>query len=394
MNSIIIKKINLYSNILTVDYDIKGKIKKYFNFDNMFYSEYYSSINGTPEEILIIPFLVNVLPIIWLTNSNIYIDKLDFDFFESIEEIKNGFKKMYPNVEFKGRIIVKNIIKCNQKINKHSIFFSGGVDSVSSLFSVMNHKPLLITLWGSDIWEHDEDGWIKAQKIVEDYRIKLGLDSLYIKSNFRKFIYEETLNIDYEKKLGDTWWHGIQHGIGLIGHMAPYAYKYKIKTHYIPATYTEKDKNVKCASYPYIDESVKFCGCNIIHEGFNKSRQEKVKNIIRNFDNLNISSTIRVCFMERGNKANCCNCEKCFRTIMAFISQKKDPQIYGFDISSDKLKEIPEFLKNNKSSLSRSYQLWDDIKKDFIKNKFYWIKNKNFRWILFFNFKKYRNQNK
>lgn len=32
---------------------------------------------------------------------------------------------------------------------------------------------------------------------------------------------ESVLDKDFKLILKDNWWHGIQHGIGLIGHAAP-----------------------------------------------------------------------------------------------------------------------------------------------------------------------------
>ena len=79
-----------------------------------------------------------------------------------------------------------------------------------------------------------------------------------------------------EKYANDDWWHGFQHGIGLIGHAAPLAYLFNIDNLYIASSYTIKDKGkVTCASDPTIDNYVKFSDCHVIHDGYEYGRQEK-----------------------------------------------------------------------------------------------------------------------
>ncbi|MDD4376366.1 MAG: hypothetical protein PHR25_06290 [Clostridia bacterium] len=396
MGIIKIKSINSENNIVKVNYEVTGDIKKFFN-DSVFFNEYYSDISGVPEEILVIPFVANVLPIIWLTDSTLVIEKIDKTFYNSIDEFKKGFINMYPDAKFKGNIEINELIDCKidkTKEVKHSIFFTGGVDSTSSLISVIETKPILITLWGSDIWLHDEEGWNKAKDTVDDAAKYFGLETAYIKSNFRKFINEQELSKHIKETIKDSWWHGIQHGIGLLGHVAPYAYKMNIKTHYIPSTYTAKDRGITCASYPTIDENFKFCNCNVIHEGFDKDRQQKVHNICTSFKGVPEKLKLRVCYMERGNKSNCCKCEKCYRTIMSIISEKEDPIDYGFEISKEELANIPNIIKRDKIIPEYvSETIWKPIQQNFLKDEKYWKKHNEIKWILKFNFNNKQNSN-
>lgn len=385
---IVVKDVVIKENIILIDYDISPNLERFFNMKNKFKVEYGENIEDIPEEIAIIPFISNVLPIIWLTDSTLKVKKLDKNYFNSIEKTKKAFEEMYKNVEWKGKIIVKDLIDVNKKIikkEKTSIFFSGGIDSTSSLISVIDSKPILITIWGSDIWDNDELGWKKAKETVKKFGKDFKLENLYLKSNFRKFIKEQELNKEFQEKLNDSWWHGVQHGIGLIGHVAPYAYKYNITTHYIPATYTKEDKNITCASYPTIDESVKFENCKVIHEGFDKTRQQKIKNICNYVKNENKKINLRVCYMERGTKLNCCNCEKCYRTIMGILSEKQDPVQYGFKITDNTYTEIKNKILSNCLITNPTRKMWDEIIKNFKKDKKYWKKQKNIKWILNYN---------
>ena len=249
-----------------------------------------------------------------------------------------------------------------------------------------NLKPLLITIWGTDVWDYNKEGWESLNEYSKIIGKKLKLENLYIKTNFRKFINEHVLT---EKllsgKINDSWWRGIQHGIGLLGHVAPLAYLYNITTHYIPATLNKKNLGATCGSFPTIDESVKFIDCNIKHSGYEYTRLEKVYEITKYFKNKDIS--LRVCYMDKGNKLNCCHCEKCYLTIMELVSIDENPRDWGFDITDEEISKIPLYLKENASDSPISLEIWDDIIKHCYKNKDKIKNNPNYKWIL-----KYKNQ--
>lgn len=126
----------------------------------------------------------------------------------------------------------------------------------------------------------DEKGWNLVQNHVNETANDYGLNYVTIKSSFRRFINESTLNKLVLEISGDYWWFGFRHGIGLLGHIAPYAYQKKISTVFIASSLTASDIGmVTCASDPSIDNHVRFCGCQIFHDGYDYSRQEKIHRI-------------------------------------------------------------------------------------------------------------------
>lgn len=127
-SNIKIEKVNIKENIIGVDYTVSEDLQKYFNMENKFKIEYGENIEDVPEEIAIIPFVSNVLPIIWLTNSTLEIENIDANYFKSIEETRKAFEQMYPKVEWKGKIEVKKRIQRKRSTGeeRNSIFFSGG----------------------------------------------------------------------------------------------------------------------------------------------------------------------------------------------------------------------------------------------------------------------------
>lgn len=392
MSIVEVLDIRTYKNQIKCEFRVGNQIKKFFK-NNCFEIEYSEDIEDVPEGILIIPFLTNILPIVWITNSKIKINEIDKNFYLSIEKIKKGYIDMYPETKFLGEIIVDKIIDYSYKPTKQTCtFFSGGVDSLGTLVTINKKKPTLVTLWGSDIKLTNFSGWEVVKKKVEEYGKKFELPNLFIKSNFREFINEAELDKKYEKQLKDGWWHGIQHGIGLIGHAIPIAYKNKMQTIYIPGTLNKKDinKRLRCASYPTIDEKVKYgCG-NVIHEGFNNTRQDKIQIITEFSEKNNLKIEARVCWKgTTGN--NCCKCEKCYRTIMGLLAEGKDPNNYGFIVDKSKVLEIEYKLKKEFILSDNLILEWETIRTKFLANKKYLFQSE---WILDADFKKNSENNR
>ncbi len=391
-SQLIIKNIIKKDKSIKVEYDVTGKLREFFDMNNKFEITYSESIDSVPNSIAIIPFVSNVLPIIWLSNTELIIEELDYNYYKSIDKTRNNFNSMYNTEIFKGIVKVNNKVKNPKSTKKEnsSVFCSGGVDSTFSLVECLNNniKPLLITIWGGDVWSHNVEGWNSLKEYSSDLGKKLKLKNLYIKTNFRKFIYEHTLT---EKllsgRINDSWWRGIQHGIGLIGHVAPLAYLHNITTHYIPATLNCKNLGATCGSFPLIDESVRFMNCKIIHSGYKFTRLEKVHKIVNDFENKDIK--LRVCYMDKGSQLNCCKCEKCFMTVMELITAKAKPQNWGFDITDEEIGNIPKYLKKNASDSPISIEIWDDIINYCQKHKELVKNNKNYKWIL--NYRNKRN---
>lgn len=380
MNKVVLKDIFIDKNRIEYNYEATGIIKNFLNLNSPFFIEYDEDISKIPKSILVIPFLCNMLPISWVCNAEIKINDIDKAFYNSIQDFKQGYIEMYPKILFKGRLITNKIVD-NTYIatNKTAAFFSGGVDAFSTLITHVKEKPTLVTLWGSDIHLKNKAGW----EIVKKHAIQTAkifeTNNLFIKSSFRLFLKEHELGTLVYDKANDYWWHGFQHGIGLIGHIAPYAYKHRISTIYIGSTFTEKEKGtVTCASDPTIDNFVKISSCKTIHDGYEFNRQEKIHNIVEYKIKNNKKFELRVCWKSE-NGDNCCKCEKCYRTIYGLIAEKANPKDYGFYISD--LKKIEKDMKRRIILSNILIPLWKDVQNKFIENKDSLYKNSNYKWI-------------
>lgn len=381
---IYISKIIKNENTIEIEFECTEKIKKYF-LTNKFFVTYDMNVEKIHDSIAIIPFLCNILPLLWITNTNFKASNLDFDFFKSINEFKKGYKNMYPNIEFHDIKVDAEKIK-NDKINQSiATFFSGGIDAFATLFAHIKEKPYLITVWGADILLDDDIGWNNTKNNVIKTSEMFNLKYLFIKSNFKEMLNDIELN-KLISNCPDKWWHGFQHGIGLIGLISPVAYILNIGKIYIASSYTKKDK-VTCASHPSIDNYVRFCNTQIIHDQYEYNRQEKIEHIIQYTNKINKFPYIHVCWESKGGE-NCCICEKCCRTIMGIYAANGDAKKYGFENCNLKQIRNRMYFFNNIDPIL--IPIWNDIKEHYNKNKKDNIYNEEIKWLE--NFKPEKNR--
>lgn len=381
-NKIIIKDVYAKENKIYYDYDIEGEeqFKKFFWMGELFSVEYNENIENIPQSILIIPFVCNILPIAWLNNAIIDIPELDYTFYKSIKTIKKGYEKMLPNLKFKAKIKINKKVHNNYEVeNRVATCFSGGVDSFSTLISRIEEKPDLVTIWGADIDFENEKGWNVVKEFVEEVGKENELKNVLIRTAVRRFIDNSELEKQYHDILNGDWWLVMQHGIGLLGNFAPYAYKYKLKTIYIPSTFT-KDDDFVCASNPNIDNNLKFGNTTVLHEGYQYTRQDKVKNICNYVKKNNKDIKIRTCFRSLDGD-NCCKCPKCYMTLFAILSQGMDPNKFGFRFNDTILEKMKESLSIREFLTPIQRSLWKQIQDSCIENKEKFENDYNINWI-------------
>ena len=360
-NSINLVGIIKSKNKIQYSYEVEGEIVNYFSNKRQFTIEYDCNIEEVPDSVAALPFVALMLPVCWTTDSNLLLDQIDEDFYNSIENIKRGYSCMYPQMNLKGKITVNHVVRnrVDHNFRNALCFFSGGVDATSTMLSNLRYRPELFTIWGTDIFFETPKAWEIAKeanrKVANEYSLRFST----VKTAFRYILNEDLLTLEIAKKQGTNWWYGFQHGIALLAHAAPYAYINNITDIIIASSYSAKDnEKIICASYPYIDEEVEFCGCKIYHDGFGKSRIDKIRQIVDFAKRNNKKFNLRVCWQEVTGK-NCCVCEKCQRTIFGIYAVGGNPCELGFNINDDVKKQIINSIKTNKFY---NHSFWDSIK--------------------------------
>lgn len=342
-----VKDIIKEKNKITIRYEYTGDWNKYLT-GNEFFCKYEDNIESVPDSIAIIPFLANVLPISWVFNLDIKVDELDKVFYDSIPDIKEGYKNMYPMIKFGGNIYSNKIVANKHENTKSAVLFSGGVDAYCTLLRHIDEKPDIITIFGADIELSDTKGIQNVNKLNQEIADEIHIKYESIYSNFRKILNYHNLYKKISKIIAGEWWHEFQHGIGIIGLVSPLSYIKGYNKVYIASSYCVTQKGqYTCASDPTIDNQLKYSNTITSHDGYELNRQDKIEYICKIRKKLNISQIkLRVCWESAGGK-NCCHCEKCYRTIMGIITEKENPNNYYFNFNDNNRKNMIEYLKKN-----------------------------------------------
>jgi hypothetical protein len=352
MNCIDINGIKVNGNRMDFYFNITGNVQKYFKKRNHLYYEYNYEVWGIPESILVIPFLANIIPLVWITDSTIKIPYLDKSFYDCLDRVKSAYQKMYPRIKFSGTIKVDNIEENFYEPEYEAAqLFSGGLDALATFIRIKEKRPILITEYG---WHENEiqlnDVWESDRSNTREFAMKYGLDNIFVQSNYGTFLNPEVIDRDYKKRLGDNWWHGLHHGLAIISAAIPMAYKLKVKTVYIASSF-HKGYQATCASDPSVDNELRFASGSVFHDAYELTRQEKVKVVTDFYGKNDKTVKVRVCFK---NSENCCFCEKCLRTILGIIAEGKNPKDFDFNIPDDLSKLVKNFLVENVKYFSPS----------------------------------------
>ena len=380
MEKIVLRDIVLNQNRIEYITENSEGIADAFRQPFEYWVEYNENIETVPISIAVIPFVCNVLPIVWVMDAELFVPEIDEDFYNSLENTRDAYIKMYPNIQFKGKLsaakIVKNVKTFHNEKKKATAFFSGGVDSWATLVSHIEDDELnLVTIWGSDVKLDDDKSWKKVEDYTNEVADELNLKATFIRSTFRESLnYQFLDNLIRGKVLNNSWWYFIQHGIALISHVAPYVYLHNIDTHYIPASYSVKDLPNQIASYKTIDETLKLAWCNVVHDQFDLIRIERVKKILDWHKATGENVQIRVCYSESSNGGNCSHCEKCYRTILEILSFDLDPNDFGFSFSTASIPEMQLYLYENharifEDKMSYKFSCYSNIIKNIAANK-------------------------
>lgn len=353
------------------DYNIDKPFAKYFNLDNPYYSKYDIDVSQIPNSIAIIPLLSNVMPIAWFVGFDVYVDEVDETFYNALINLKAEFTKYYPNKKLSGELKAKSLVQNTINGTKSALLFSGGLDSFESYTRNHHLNPYLISIHGADIGIEDTKRWTDFKRFNKEEKIVADNMLQYIKTNVRDFY---TYKVELLVDIG--WWGKIQHGMSLLGVLAPLSYQLNFNNILIGSSNTN-EVDFGWGSSPNIDEKTKWANCNVTHDGYHLRRTNKIENIVAYADANNTTIKLRVCYSELRDGANCNKCAKCLRTILGIILANDDPKKFGLEIPNGFYNRILSvFNENTTMSKGLEYEWWCLQEKAKQNQPFFVINNK------------------
>jgi hypothetical protein len=385
MSRLTITDVKAVGNLLTVHFECTGSLKKFFK-QNLFFAEYSIPIEDVPESILVIPFLGTVCPIAWANNATVYVDTVDETFLHALEKVKATLQRFYPKVQFRGKMQVKKIAKPEVAANSRSMMlFSGGLDSLTTYVRHQSENPILVSIHGHDVPSNDFESWNTLTEGIKTFSDKTESPLLTIRSNYRSILKNRLLNVCYNRYIPNSWYGRVGHGLTLLSLCAPIAFKEKVGKLYIASSH-DRIYSLPWGSHPEIDNYVEWTGTKVVHDGFELTRQDKIK-VLADYIKAEGPLYIRSCFqLNRGD--NCNRCEKCCRTILGLEMAGIDPNECGYVVDADTFAWIKQNLLYRKWPNDNVMFMWKDIQrhtrldnmvhKKEAKELVAWLKNVNF----------------
>ena len=389
MDGVILEEIEINKNRVDYRFRCKGEVSKYFTTNSMYIEYNNIDLSDVPNSILAIPFVSSILPLMWLTNTVLWVKDIDQTFYNALYRIKEAYQNIYNYYPFKGNFVPSKITK-NVYLPQREclLLYSGGIDANTTYIRNIEKNPLLLNIQG---WYKNPQEKNKAAEsdfeFVKDFAKREQRDYALAKSNFAVLINDYVFNKKIKPRLKDSWWHGFQHSMSFISIAIVAAYIEKIQNVYI-ASSVPIGEYVPCASYITTDSEFKFAevgGC--VHDGSELTRQDKVRVIVNYAEKEKTEYPLKVCSF---NDINCCKCDKCFRSILGIVAEGGDVRKYGFEnIDGSLYQHFGNLMKNEiiKFNVSGEGSLhWPAIKKR-MKENYDSIADKQFvEWFLNYDF--------
>ena len=194
----LIESVTVNKNHITIEVNKKFK-EKYLT--GNFFAEYDKDIDLSKLDysIQIMPFIMNVVSIVWISGQDWYVDSMDEDLHASLDTVKEVFRRMYPCTKWEGRLIphrlVKNVPPFKPDNNRIALLFSGGLDSTTSSLYHREKKQLLITAWGHwDLPLGNTKLWQTRKAQLQAFGERYGHETTFVKSNYYSMLNRKVLD--------------------------------------------------------------------------------------------------------------------------------------------------------------------------------------------------------
>ena len=354
-----------------IDYDfvVSPGLQKYFKSYHLFY-QYDRTVANVPEGILAIPFLGTVMQVAWLADAEVEVDTVDAAFDDSLPRLRTAYRKMYPNCPLGGKLAAKTLQE-NGAVPAHrsAQLYTGGLDAVTTFIRHKAETPLLIleygfydeTLFADRDYAGDEKShrnFCSDKAAALQFAKTQGTEAAFIQANYGTFLNSNAINRDFAGKMGDNFWHGIHHAMALLGAAAPLAYREGVQTLHIASSFSVGN-TYPCASDPTTDNEFRFANCQVHHDGYELTDQDKARLAVTYQKETKMFLPLRVCSW---NDHNCCMCEKCMRRMLQLHAEGGDPACFGFSYKGSLLNQLQRFLDREVQFLSpKNVDKWSKI---------------------------------
>lgn len=336
----LIKTIEINKNSIKIA--VHEQFKKTYLVDD-FFVQYEPDVDLTTIDysLVTLPFVLNIISIVWISGETYYIDSMDKDIYQSLKKIKEIFKRMYPKTSWEGQLIPRQLVE-NKPLatlanpsKECALLFSGGLDSTSSAIAHRDKKLLLITMRGQwDVPLDMDELWHIRERDIKEFARTYGHTNSFVVSNFSAFLNWDVLDNLSSEIAG--WRLDTVEGMGMLGLAAPILYIKGYKTLLMASSFSWAYPWPSAAN-PIIDNNLIFAQAFALkNDQFEITRYDKLRMLVdlRKEGSIELP-TIKVC---DGQSAKNCldnDCSKCIPFAFALLVFGENPRMYGFSDSNE-----------------------------------------------------------
>jgi len=352
----------LDGNTLNVSVRISRDLKRYFRKDQ-FFIRYEQEIEAGAG-VLSVPAVALLLPLAWLTGSQLHVTVLDRTFADSAEALRKAYSHIYPKIPFDTELVVEERVDSPANPEGAAMLFSGGLDATYSFYANRHLRPRLVEVFGTEFPVTNDLFLQRVRNETDAFAERHDVAVSYIYTDFAFFFDQRAVIHKFaavrEKVNGDLW-KGMGYALGFLSMMAPLSVGRF--NHAIIAAWADRERADNMREYPDssspgVDQKIAWTNLRVEHHGC-LHRYEKA----REMRDWLPGNPLRVCWLfEKAQKhdgaVNCNRCEKCARSIVALAIGGVDPRDCGFVVDEGTIRYIRKRLEKRMSKASHMSTWW------------------------------------
>jgi len=316
--------------------------------------------------VLAVPFILNAAPAVWALGLHYTVPSMDRSFFEALEEIKSGYRTLYPEYGWLGSIEPGNLVEGNSRARRNNtgriLFFSGGIDSTFSALESVPEETTLLTVRGHDIALDNDAAWEKAMGRISRFADDLGFRTATVSANVFRFLRYTPLHERFPKL--KPWYGTIQHALSLAGLAFPLASYGGIPEIGFSSSNDAIVAHLPWGAHGLLEPRIRAAGIVVRSIGADLDWIRKTEAIARFYrENPKLGKPfIRVCLNEMSGDSteNCGRCVKCLRRATALLLFGEDPNDYGFSLPQPVFRTVRERCLGLECTLFDTYY-WPEM---------------------------------
>jgi hypothetical protein len=350
-------------NVLTIRHSHEGPVGKVMN-DTPLRLVADHPLDSIPPGILVIPLLGGLVPLSWIVDCHIVAGDVDEAYLEALAEVRGVMEKAFPALKFRGSIEARPVRSDSAwNPDKYCLLYSGGVDSTTSYVRNRDRNPALLMVKGTpDVRLSETEYWQRTMERIPPALSAIKAELHVVETNSLDIIDERALRYHVHTEEISGWWENFAHGLFLTSTCAPFTYfsntgKLLIASSYTPATAKP------IGSMPESDEKIRWGGLRVIHDSFDISRFEKIRDHLSPFiQSQGGAFPIKLCLGKEKRlscgKLNCGLCDKCLTTELMFLETGIDPSRCDFDMSKFSPSRVRAGLENGYIKMPEAPNSW------------------------------------